>query len=165
MNNTANFNYDIGIHLFYSSDNNIVNNTANSNNWSGINLFSSSDNIMNNTASNNCYGIYLYSSNHNKVMNNNVNFNKEYDIYLYGSNYNIITNNEGTIHRELTTTTIIWTSLVLIISAHWFAENQRSSVNFSHHCCPFTYRWFMCGSVNSTVKLARMQVAEPEWES
>jgi nitrous oxidase accessory protein len=93
---------NIGIFVFYSSNNNtIINNTA-SGNEHGIYLSDSSYNntLSNNNASNNeGNGIYLWdffggSSSYNNTLSNNIaSSNKDTGIYVHSSNNNTLRNN------------------------------------------------------------------------
>jgi len=96
-NNDVFNNGDVGIGLWYSSNNNIENNNVNLNCWHGICLWgSSNNNIRNNNANlNNMDGIYLdYSSNNNTISNNSASDNHG-GIFLYNSSDNNIRNNNA----------------------------------------------------------------------
>ncbi|ODS37430.1 hypothetical protein BEH94_06210 [Candidatus Altiarchaeales archaeon WOR_SM1_SCG] len=83
-------NFEYGISLRYSSNNDtLINNTANSN-YHGIHLSSSSNNtVLNNTLNNNSIGFYMNSSSNslverNRILNNNIG--------IYSENSNSTTN-------------------------------------------------------------------------
>jgi len=86
-------NYDIGIFLYYSSNNSIKDNNVSSN-GEGIFLDSSSHNMVsrNNIHNNDARAIYLHSS-LNNVIDNNVSLNNESGVELYHSQDNILRNN------------------------------------------------------------------------
>jgi len=90
--------YDYGIYLKSSSNNNLSNNKANLNDFYGFFIYSSSNNtITNNTANSNSgifgYGFRIYSgSDNNQLTNNTANWN-EYGFMLYSSSNNNLTNN------------------------------------------------------------------------
>ena len=89
-------NFDRGILLWRSSNNNIYGNNITANNSDGIMLVSSSNNSIsgNNITANNLYGIWLYSSSYNSIYGNNIANNKYYGIWLdYSSNNSIYGNN------------------------------------------------------------------------
>jgi len=94
--NTCN-NNRVGIYLYSSSDNMVTGNTCNNSSYSGIYLYSSSNNntITGNTYNNNYSGIDLSSSNNNTLTGNTCN-NNYYGIYLYTSSNNTITDNTCT---------------------------------------------------------------------
>jgi len=93
IDNTANNNEDIGIHLYKSNNNIILGNTAN-NNWGGIHLYkSNNNNISENTANNNeYYGIRLDDSSENIISENLVD-NHSTGIYLMDCYSNTISRN------------------------------------------------------------------------
>jgi len=84
-----------GIHLYRSTNNNIIDSTLNSNNIYGIYLeFSGNNNIMNNNVSNNHIAIGLTYAGNNVIKNNTANSNiSGYGIWLYSSDSNAIMNN------------------------------------------------------------------------
>ncbi len=81
--------FDYGIYLESSSNNNLTKNTVNNNNFYGIYIISSSNNnnLTKNIENNNVYGIYIdYPSNDNQVNLNRACNNFDTDIYNEVSN-------------------------------------------------------------------------------
>ncbi len=99
-NNTLNgsIGSDSGIHLRFSSNNNIIDNNTVTNFSNGIYLEGSNNNdILNNKVLYNFWGIYLWSSLINDIINNTATENDDHGIYLFGgSNGNFLSENNAT---------------------------------------------------------------------
>jgi len=115
LKNSTVTNFEIGIWLYYSSDNTIVGNNATGNYLAGIYLYRSSSNkLVSNNATNNPYGIYFDYSSGNTISYNtltssgtagihlavsrntfygNILANNVYGISLYHSSDNIVYHN------------------------------------------------------------------------
>ena len=101
IKNTNIKNFDWGVYLYYSSNNNTISgNNITNNNYDGVHLHDSSNNntISGNNITNNWHGVLLYySSNNNMVSGNNITNNNYDGVYLHGSsNNNTISGNNIT---------------------------------------------------------------------
>jgi|GEM_PF-1649726 len=96
LNNTIGPNNQLGINLWYSTNNTISGNAISSNDWDGIYLFSSSCITIshNNISLNNNAGIYLHFSSNNTISSNIISSNSNYGVRLrHLSNCNLVYHN------------------------------------------------------------------------
>jgi len=119
-------NFDYGIRLFQSSNNNIDDNTFSSNGGEGIALrFSSNNTITGNTVSNNGVGIYMGTSSNNTIIGNTVS-NNDSGIHLASSSNNntftgnIVSNNDHGIY--------LWSSRKNTIIGNTVSNNEYGGI-------------------------------------
>ncbi|MEM2387898.1 MAG: right-handed parallel beta-helix repeat-containing protein [Candidatus Thermoplasmatota archaeon] len=159
INNTQINDTDVGIYLYYSSNNNIRNCNVYETSSYGIWLwFSSNNNITNCDVYDNYWdGIYMYSSSNNNISNCNV-YDNSYDgIYLYYSSTNNVNNNtidenyhgvyldEGANNNIIEHNNLTANGYGFYI---WYANNNKIGYNFINQTlysnggsCPFLYTW------------------------
>ena len=124
-----------GIHLMFSSSNNIItNNIASNNHYYGICLSSSSNNntlASNTLASNNGYGIFLWGSSNNTLASNNCS-NNDHGIFLSSSgNNNTPSGNNNTLASNNCSNNDVGIFL-------WFSSNNTLASNtMSESTCNF----------------------------